>query len=665
MAEESAELTPQQERDVEDILNDYDWGLNDTDLHTESLAQKLEAAESANIHAILQSEAEVENLLEGIDQALDMLGCVEECVTVYDREIQLVRQEAQEVTDLERNAEIHSGNQELLFLEVQSVVAQLDFDPQSIEALQSGDLANVNTVKLCIEAVRALQDKLNLKVAGGIAALETVHKRTVFFRALQETFANRFVNFFFELLKEMIEQKTVHETRRRRLYPYMPLFPWLRNLDPDSDFSRFASVSKAYGDALQPVYYAMIQDECQQACKASQLLKGKASSSEILQRRLVFDTAFEELLKSLVQAYSVEQKFCRDMFFTESSGHCPERIPNSLEAGNMSSSLKDQQGDSLAAILFSGLNTELLTVVDAVVRVDPFCSMLLVHRLQNHASFAKVGKHDYLYGCLTQAFSASREMFDMFRQQLIRSIEETKSPGKKKVGILPILDRLSQVLAHSVKLLEVIVNDGGTMDRTLVDDMMTEAMNAAELAVVRIAVESKYRDVVLFENFHRIYDQLSQLKIECLQPFKTAAQQKYRENLSLYVQSILGHPMEKLTTFFEGVERLIQSGTSAEEVGYQMKFSKQELFKCIAAYPGKEVKKNLEAMYKKVSGHLSEEENLLVVVWRNIQEEFVKQYQVRCSAVSLERVFFTCFSYIAWGLLAKKRHFFFFRNLNG
>lgn len=41
--------------------------------------------------------------------------------------------------------------------------------------------------------------------------------------------------------------------------------------------------------------------------------------------------------------------------------------------------------------------------------------------------------------------------------------------------------------------------------------------------------------------------------------------------------------------FFEGVENLKAGGTKAEEVGYRLDFSRNELKKCIKEYPGKEV----------------------------------------------------------------------------
>lgn len=40
-----------------------------------------------------------------------------------------------------------------------------------------------------------------------------------------------------------------------------------------------------------------------------------------------------------------------------------------------------------------------------------------------------------------------------------------------------------------------------------------------------------------------------------------------------------------------------------------------------------QVKRGLESLYKKVEKHLSDDSNLLQVVWRAMQEEFIQQYK--------------------------------------
>lgn len=93
-------------------------------------------------------------------------------------------------------------------------------------------------------------------------------------------------------------------------------------------------------------------------------------------------------------------------------------------------------------------------------------------------------------------------------------------------------------------------------------------------------------------------------------------------------------------------------GVREEEVSYHLAFNKQELRKVIKEYPGKEVKKGLDNLYKKVDKHLCEEESLLQVqvvtergasprtppseplpfllhqvVWHSMQDEFIRQYK--------------------------------------
>lgn len=66
--------------------------------------------------------------------------------------------------------------------------------------------------------------------------------------------------------------------------------------------------------------------------------------------------------------------------------------------------------------------------------------------------------------------------------------------------------------------------------------------------------------------------------------------------------------------FFDGVQAKVSQGVKESEIGYQMAFSKQELRKVISIYPGREVKKGLESLYRKVEKHLSDEGNLLQVI---------------------------------------------------
>nr|WRK57678.1 exocyst complex component 1 [Epinephelus lanceolatus] len=202
-------------------------------------------------------------------------------------------------------------------------------------------------------------------------------------------------------------------------------------------------------------------------------------------------------------------------------------------------------------------------------------------------------------------------------------MEEVKISKKSKVGILQFVTGFEEF----AELAETIFRNAerrGDLDKAYVKLIRAVFMN-----VEKVASESQKtpRDVVMMENFHHIFSTLSRLKISCLDAERREAKHKYTDHLQSYVINSLGQPLEKLNHFFEGVEARVAQGVREEEVSYQLAFNKQELRKVIKEYPGKEVKKGLDNLYKKVDKHLCEEESLLQVVWHSMQDEFIRQYK--------------------------------------
>lgn len=61
-----------------------------------------------------------------------------------------------------------------------------------------------------------------------------------------------------------------------------------------------------------------------------------------------------------------------------------------------------------------------------------------------------------------------------------------------------------------------------------------------------------------------------------------------------------GRPLEKLNVFFDGVQARLDTGTKRSDVCFIHQYSKSELRKVVHEFPGREVKKGLEALYKYV-----------------------------------------------------------------
>ncbi|CAB3992619.1 Exocyst complex component 1 [Paramuricea clavata] len=224
---------------------------------------------------------------------------------------------------------------------------------------------------------------------------------------------------------------------------------------------------------------------------------------------------------------------------------------------------------------------------------------------------------------LAQSLILVKRLFDKFIIALGKQVEETKVPKKSRCGILPFVSKFES-FAETAEL--IFKNSDRRND---LDKSYRYLVGVVFKNIERAAVENQKTpaDVIQFENYHHLYGVLSRLKIASLDGERKQAKVQYTEHMNTYATYMFGRPMEKLNTFFDGIEEKLSSGVKAEEIGYQLAFSKQELRKAIKEYPEKEIKKGLEHLYKKVEKHLSEEENLLQVVWRSMQEKFIQQYK--------------------------------------
>ncbi|CAH8851777.1 unnamed protein product [Trichobilharzia szidati] len=222
---------------------------------------------------------------------------------------------------------------------------------------------------------------------------------------------------------------------------------------------------------------------------------------------------------------------------------------------------------------------------------------------------------------LSRLIVETKRAFNRLIERLIMTFKMSKPSRKARCGILTIVRTYIEfaecsitVFATSSRLVDLERAHG-----ELVRSLMTE--------IDRVASESFKTpgEVVQLENYHRLCDILRRLKMSGLDEYRQDAKNRYTLALQEYTKNCMGRPLEKLASFFENVQSALEAGVRPEVVSYQFAFSKQELRKVIKEYPGKEVKRGLESLCKKVEKHLSDEENLFPVVWRSIQTEFMTQ----------------------------------------
>lgn len=92
---------------------------------------------------------------------------------------------------------------------------------------------------------------------------------------------------------------------------------------------------------------------------------------------------------------------------------------------------------------------------------------------------------------------------------------------------------------------------------------------------------------------------------------------------------------------------MMRNKSTPDELNFHPQYNKGALHKILQNYPAVDVKKGLQSLYKKAEKHFSEEEGLLQVVWRGLQEDVLKQVEkmnellTRCYPDAGEQLEFT------------------------
>ncbi|KAJ7326712.1 hypothetical protein JRQ81_016471 [Phrynocephalus forsythii] len=382
-----------------------------------------------------------------------------------------------------------------------------------------------------------------------------------------------------------------------------------------------------------------VQSSGSRRSQSSSLLDmGNMSASDLdVADRTKFDKIFEQVLSQLEPLCLAEQDFISKFFklqqhlsipgtpmsdTEETDGGTLSRMHN--VGGPQTMPSENHMIRQMMTKIFRCVEPELNNLIALGDKIDIFNSLYMLVKMSHHVWTAQnVDPTSFLSTTLGNVLVTVKRNFDKCISNQIKQMEDVKISKKSKVGILPFVVEFEEFAALAESIFKNAERRGD------LDKAYLKLIRGVFINVEKVANESQKtpRDVVMMENFHHIFATLSRLKISCLEAEKKEAKQKYTDHLQSYVIYSLGQPLEKLNHFFEGVEARVAQGVREEEVSYQLAFNKQELRKVIKEYPGKEVKKGLDNLYKKVDKHLCEEENLLQVVWHSMQDEFIRQYK--------------------------------------
>ncbi|KAG1084658.1 hypothetical protein G6F42_021696 [Rhizopus arrhizus] len=284
-------------------------------------------------------------------------------------------------------------------------------------------------------------------------------------------------------------------------------------------------------------------------------------------------------------------------------------------------------------IIFESLEPNLVGLLEYGVKSDPTQAVSMLGAVEFQQEKWDGSDQEFTLRLCKSILQRLTKMFESFIADQVRIIEETKVSSKKRKGILSFF-RTFPVFAMRMEMAAVNVQPESET-RVTVSEAYEKIIQAMMASLDSIARESDQTGddkeqlnatIMYIENMHHMYHTLRTNKLHVLEKWIKHAKTQYDNSLNAYIRVIIRRPLGKLLEFFEGVEQMTHTSTP-EEVSFHMNYNKTQLRRVIMMYPPKEIKKSLEQLYKRVDKHFSEEEGLLQVVWRGIQEEFIRQHE--------------------------------------
>ncbi|XP_076446278.1 exocyst complex component 1-like isoform X2 [Babylonia areolata] len=681
MAEEDYQaLSSKEESDLEMLMSECKVAMSNAEVFTEQLSKHLSVLDGANIHSIVGSEDQVLNLMRLLDEGIKEAEQIEEKLNSYDQILANVKEQMEVMQDKDTLVTRRNTNHQRLLEHLQHLVVQLDLDLKHIQALMDGDLTTPEGIMECTAAAQALHRCMNANIHASMLKMAAVEEQQKQFKKFSVNFTRRLAthinNLFVQQGKEFGEtlnrasgdlRMPQHGSSHRDLVVYAELMLWLKSTEPGA----FEQLSANYVQSLRGIYSREVTEFLELAkqrllskegkgkhntlrpsgssSSLSKMMEARGRSSSMqsvdsahtygsetdLAARNVFDQVLEKVLVELERVCIAEQDFCCRFFHlidkTVQANPEPAHKDGEQEGsediwlpqGSMATERQiNDEVRTMMGSLFPTLETELEAFLAHAEKQDGMYTMYMLVRMSQH-----VINNQHMGSFLGKTFGNClikvKRGFDKCTDNMIQGVKEVKVSKKNRCGIISFVHQFEDF----TNLAEAIFK--GSDRRTDLNKAYSKMVCALFEQIQRVAMEHQKtpREVVLMENFHRIFSILSHLKNAGLEGDRKEAKQRYTENMQAYTTNLLGRPLEKLHIFFEGVEARVAAGVARADVGFQLAFSKTELRKVIKEYPGKEVKKTLEHLYKKVEKQLCEEENLLQVVWHEMQDMFINQYK--------------------------------------
>lgn len=644
-----------EEEDMEALLSVYVMGIGEAEAFSERLKRELHALEAANVHAILESEPLVDEVLQGLEAATICVDDMDEWLGIFNVKLRHMREDIESIETRNNQLEMQSVNNKALIEELDKLLERLRIPSEYAACLTGGSfdearmLQNIEACEWLTGALRSLEAP---SLDPSYASIRAVREKRAELDKLKTTFVRRasefLRNYFASLVDFMISDKSYfsqrgqlkrpdHADLRFKCRTYARLLQHLKSLDKNC----LGPLRKAYCSSLNLLLRREAREfanELRASTKASRnptvWLEGSTGSNQNVNNAdtSTVSEAYAKMLTIFIPLLVDESSFFSHFMCFGVSALAPPGSPangdksNDDDLGIMDIDDNDNNKSisELGALneslrdLLDGIQEDFYAVVDWAYKIDPLRCISMHGITERYISGQKADAAGYVRLLLDALEERITAQFTRFVDEACHQIERNER-NVRQMGVLSYIPRFATLATRMEQYIQ-------GQSRDLVDQAYIKFIGVMFATLDKIAqTDPKYADIILLENYAAFQNSLYDLAnvVPTLAKFYHQASESYEQACTRHISVIIYYQFERLFQFARRIEDLMYTITP-EEIPFQLGLSKMDLRKVVkSSLSG--VDKHIGAMYKKLQKNLTSEE-LLPSLWDKCKKEYLDKY---------------------------------------
>ncbi|KAH8998826.1 exocyst complex component sec3 subunit [Lactarius hatsudake] len=670
---------------VEEMLEGYEWASDDILGRTRSrgavdqiaarLQDELMALEKANIHSFIESDDRVTLVLKFLDEAILELDNMDSLA---------VNEDISFIQSQNRGLQVQTQNQRALLDELEQLLQTVQVGREAMITLTQGSLRDPDSIQALEEAAAELYRALQAGRDGDMAA---TMERLEEYRIHNTQFCKRLYDYLCIMFtaqssgRRNLEIKG-HKELESYLDRYCGLILYMREMDEvaygklcAAYFSaasqlhntQMTSLLSHYNGSIKraqeddPDNNSFLLSQTGAASRAPGALRragtivrspldGRRDKEKAADGDMTVQEVFGQALEQISRQISREEEFIADFLQINEAGLTFADymgLDNYFRRQAARTSGLSAQTNKLVRgamdLIFGFLPLEMKSWIDNALAKDSIQIIGVLATLERFLADADERGKAFLINFLDKQHTRLKGLFERHVAEQIKAVEETKLTSKKRNGVAHFVKHFPVYVGRvesqliGAESLEIRQSVDGAYDR-IVHAMFDSLKHMAKMSGEEEDKGQLNYHVILIENMHYFVAEIRQQEIGSVVV--------YEENLSAYVKIVLRRPFSKIIDYFDGVEQMLRT-MAPTEVSSSGGYSRSALKKVVREFDAKDVRKHVDALFKRVEKHFTEASEIatgessgiapgtvMVGVWKACEEELLRITDIFAKRIS-------------------------------